>query len=322
MHIPDGYLSAPTAAATLLLGGSGLALALRRVRSELPPRRVPLLGVAAAFVFAAQMVNFPVAAGTSGHLIGGVLAAVLLGPSAAIVALSAVLIVQCLFFADGGLLALGANVFNMALVGGAGGYAVFRTVRPLASGVRGLVLASAFAAWCSTVLAASVCAGELALSGVAPWRTVFPGMAGVHMLIGLGEAAITACVLSAVARLRPELLSPPSSESAGERRGPRAELVVLGLLVALGIALFLAPFASQLPDGLEALATQLGFASRAVETPVLAAPFPGYQPPGFAESGWGTAIAGVVGALIAFAFSALLARLLVPPERAPAERPN
>ena len=109
MHVPDGFLDAKTAVATAALAAAGLGVALRQARLHLPPRRVPLLGLAAAFVFAAQMINFPVAGGTSGHLVGGVLAAVLLGPSAAVIVLSAVLIVQCLMFADGGLSALGAK---------------------------------------------------------------------------------------------------------------------------------------------------------------------------------------------------------------------
>src|SRR5512143_666441 len=126
MHIPDGFLDAKTAIATGGLALAGLGVALRQARLSLPPRRVPLLGLAAAFVFAAQMLNFPVAGGTSGHLVGGVLACVLLGPSAAVLALTSVLIVQCLLFADGGVLALGANVFNMAIVGSVAGYGIYR----------------------------------------------------------------------------------------------------------------------------------------------------------------------------------------------------
>jgi len=128
MHIPDGFIDAKTAATTALLSAAGVGLALRQARRSLPARRVPLLGLAAAFLFAAQMVNFPVAGGTSGHLVGGVLVAALLGPSAAIVVLTTVLIVQCFLFADGGVLALGANVFNMAIIGAAGGYAIYRLV--------------------------------------------------------------------------------------------------------------------------------------------------------------------------------------------------
>ncbi|MDR7465106.1 MAG: energy-coupling factor ABC transporter permease, partial [Armatimonadota bacterium] len=128
MHIPDGFLDTPTAIAGGVLAAAGLGLALRTVRRTLPHRAVPLVGVAAAFIFAAQMLNFPVAGGTSGHLIGAVLAAVLLGPSAAVLVMSSVLILQAFLFADGGITALGANIFNMALVASLLGYALYRGV--------------------------------------------------------------------------------------------------------------------------------------------------------------------------------------------------
>jgi len=142
MHIPDGFLDAKTAAGAGALALVGLSLALRQARLHLPPRRVPLMGLTAAFVFAGQMVNFPVAGGTSGHLLGATLTAVLVGPSAAVVVLAAVLIVQCFLFADGGVTALGANLVNLALVAPLGGYGVFRAVRPLWAGRRGTVLAA------------------------------------------------------------------------------------------------------------------------------------------------------------------------------------
>ena len=168
MHIPDGFLNGRTAGAAAVLSAAGLAVALRRV-CALPRRRIPLMGLAAAFVFAAQMLNFPIGGGTSGHLIGGVLCAVLLGPSAAIVVISCVLIVQCFVFADGGVLALGANVFNMAIVSSVGGYFIFRAIFKLLPGRRGQLIAVAVASWLSTVVAAAVCAGQLALSGMVSW---------------------------------------------------------------------------------------------------------------------------------------------------------
>jgi cobalt/nickel transport system permease protein len=137
MHIPDGFIDGKTAATTAALSAVGVGLALRQVRRRLERRRVPLLGLAAAFLFAAQMINFPVYGGTSGHLLGGVLVAALLGPSAAIVVLTTVLIVQCFLFADGGVLALGANIFNMGIVGGAGGYWIYRLVCRALPGPRG-----------------------------------------------------------------------------------------------------------------------------------------------------------------------------------------
>ncbi len=189
MHIPDGFLDAKTVVATAVLAVIGVGTAVRRAQTHLPPRRVPLLGLTAAFVFAAQMVNFPVAGGTSGHLVGGVLAAVLVGPSGAVVVMATVLIVQCLIFADGGVLALGANIFNMGIVGAVGGYAIYRAVYRVLGHDSGRLVAVAFAAWCSVVLAAVMVAGELSLSGVVPWSVVLPAMTGVHMLIGVGEAA-------------------------------------------------------------------------------------------------------------------------------------
>jgi cobalt/nickel transport system permease protein len=318
MHIPDGFLSARVAGTAGLVSLAGLGFALRQVRWHLPPRRVPLLGLAAAFVFAAQMLNFPIAAGTSGHLLGAALAAALLGPSAAVVVLASVLLVQCFLFADGGALALGANIFNMALVGGAGGYAIFRAVQRWAGGLRGTVFAAAFASWCSVVLAAVACAGQLAASGTAPWRAVFPAMAGVHMAIGAGEAIITALVLVAVGRLRRELLVPAPATPA-RRYG---EFAVYGMLIALGLALFVAPVASSWPDGLEKVAAALGFESRAATSPVLSVPFADYRIPLFGTSPRATAAAGCIGTVAAFALAAALARTLVPREPRRAAHPE
>ena len=294
-----------------MLATAGLGLALAGVQRTVPPRRIPLIGLAAAFVFAAQMLNFPVAGGTSGHLIGAVLAAVLLGPGAAVVVMSAVLILQCLMFADGGVTALGANLFNMALVAPTVGYGVYRLLRRVVGeGLRGRLFATAFAAWCSTVAAAISCAGQLALSGTVPLRVALPAMGGIHLLIGLGEALITTLVVAAVARARPELLL----EQTRPRLQPRyGELAGRGVLVALGLALFAAPFASSWPDGLGRVAATLGFEHRAAATPVLAAPLSGYQFPGVGSAARSTAIAGVAGTLVAFGLAWLLATMLTPP---------
>lgn len=312
MHIPDGFLDAKTAVAAGACAAAGLAVALHRVRRDFPPRRVPLIGLAAAFVFAAQMLNFPVAGGTSGHLIGAVLAAVLLGPSAAVLVMSSVLILQCFLFADGGVTALGANLFNMALVAPTVGYGVYRAVGRLAgAGLRGRLLATGFAAWCSTVAAALVCAGELALSGTVAWRAAFPAMAGVHLLIGLGEAAITTLVVAAVARARPELVHEPD-RAAGWRR--HADVAAYGLLVAIGLAVFVAPFASPWPDGLSWVAARLGFAGRGAA----AASATRYAVPGLGTGAASTALAGAVGTVVAFALAYALARALTPRAAPPA----
>ena len=176
MHIPDGLLDAKTLAVTGALAAGGLAVAARQVNRTLPRHKIPLMGLSAAFVFAAQMLNFPVLGGTSGHLLGGVLVAVLIGPGAAAIVIACVLLVQALIFSDGGLLALGANIFNMAFIGAVVGCVIYRSARKFLPGLRGQITAVFFAAWLSTVLAAVTCAGELAFSGTLPPGVVFPAM--------------------------------------------------------------------------------------------------------------------------------------------------
>lgn len=308
MHIPDGFLDAKTAVVTAGLAAAGLGLALRQLRLHFPPQRVPLLGLAASFVFAAQMINFPVAGGTSGHLIGGVLVAALLGPGAAVTIMSAVLIVQCFMFADGGISALGANIFNMGILGAVGPWAIYCGVSRALGGLFGRVAAAAFAGWCGTVLASVACAGELAVSGTAAWEAVVPAMAGIHMLIGIGEGLITALVLVAVARARPELVAPDEGTEPARAYGT---LLAYGILIALGLALFASPFASQWPDGLDRTAELLGFKEKAA-APLLPAPAPEYAAPGVPLSILATSIAGAAGTVAAFATAWLLARVLVP----------
>lgn len=311
MHIPDGFLDARTAAATGGIAALGLGIALRRVRRVLPACRIPLIGLAAAFVFAAQMLNFPVAGGTSGHLIGAVLVAVLLGPSAAVVVMSAVLILQCMMFADGGLTALGANILNMAIIAPCVGYGVFRVVRRIAGeGLRGLLLATAFASWCSTVVAAIACAGQLARSGTVKWGLAFPAMAWVHMLIGIGEALITTLVVAAVARARPELVLERPQRAF--QRGLRA-LTVRGALTSLGLVAVAALLACGWPDGLQKVAALLGFERLAERVPMLPSLFPHYAVPGMRSTILSTLVAGCLGTLAAFLFAYVVARAQTPP---------
>jgi cobalt/nickel transport system permease protein len=314
MHLPDGFLDARTALLSTGAATAGVGIALRQARISLTPRQMPMLGLAAAFVFAAQMLNFPVAGGTSGHLVGGVLTAVLLGPSAAVLVITCVLIVQCLMFADGGLLALGANVFNMAVVSVCGGYFAFRLLHRLMSGEghRATVFAAAFAGWFGTVLASITCAGELALSGTAPWGVAFPAMANVHLLIGVGEGLATGLIALAVLRTRPDLVG-----GAGER-GTRANLgfAAYGLLVSLGLAVFVAPFACPWPDGLETVARKLGFAVSPAPASV-PSPLADYRLSWVKSAPVATAVAGLIGTVVAFIAAYLLARLLVPMLGAP-----
>jgi cobalt/nickel transport system permease protein len=308
MHLPDGFLDAKTAVIASGAAAGGLGLALRQARATLAPRQMPMLGLAAAFVFAAQMLNFPVVGGTSGHLIGGVLTAILLGPGAAIIVITCVLIVQCLMFADGGLTALGANVFNMGIVNVCGGYLAFLTVKRIVrmEEPRGTVFAAAFAGWFGTVLGSIACAGELAMARTVPWALAFPAMANIHMLIGIGEGVATALITLTVLRARPEMLT-----AAREDHSPRAGLLAYGVLVALGLAVFVAPFACPWPDGLDAVARSLGFAARQ-QPAALAAPMSDYHLPFVGSPTVATAIAGLIGTLLAFAAAYGLARLLVP----------
>ena len=310
MHIPDGFIDAKTAVVTGVLSAAGVALALRQLRKESPSRRMPLLGLSAAFLFAAQMLNFPVAGGTSGHLLGGVLVAALLGPAAGVVVLTTVLFVQCFLFADGGVTALGANVFNMGLLGTVGGWAIYRAVSRCLPGVRGQVAAVAFAGWCSTVLASLACAGQLAWSGTVGWSVGVTAMVGIHILIGLGEGLISALVFLAIARTRPEWTSGDSHEA---RSSPKSEAIGFGLVLSLGLAVFVAPFACPWPDGLEKVAAQLGFAQKGVE--LLRAPLADYALPGCKSPALATAVAGAIGALVVFSLALLLSRVLVPKGR-------
>jgi cobalt/nickel transport system permease protein len=315
MHIPDGFLDGKTALTAVALSGAGLAVALRRVRRELLPRRIPLLGLAAAFLFAAQMVNFPVAGGTSGHLMGGVLVGALLGPSAAVVVLATVLIVQCFLFADGGVTALGANLFNMGILGAGGGYLAYRRIARFWPGQRGRVAGVAFGGWLSTVLAAIGCAGQLAWSHTVAWPTGFPMMAGVHMLIGLGEGLIGALALVAIERTRPDLVG---GDESADRDRPMRGLLRYGLLATLGLAIFVAPFACPWPDGLEWVATSLGFDRQAVALlPVAAAD---YRLPGIRSAVGATALAGAIGTVVVFGVALLLGRVLVRKSASPASK--
>jgi cobalt/nickel transport system permease protein len=307
MHIPDGFLDLKTAVATGVLSAAAVGTSLRRLNGSLPRKKVPLMGLAGAFVFAAQMVNFPVAGGTSGHLMGGVLAAVLLGPAAGLVVITSVLIVQCLLFADGGIVALGANVFNMGVIGTAGGYAIYRGVRLLARGEGGKYVAMIMAAWLSTVLAAACCAGELAWSGTVPWSSGFPAMTDLHMLIAIGEAVITALVYSAIAAARPDIVA---EDVSGTYAREGKDLFLYGALIAIGVILFISPFASKWPDGLEFVAARLGFESAAVTRPLVSSPFEKYAIPGIGSPAAATVIAGLAGTIVVFAGSLILARVL------------
>jgi cobalt/nickel transport system permease protein len=207
MHIPDGFLNIATVVTTYVVSAGGVGNAVRVANKKLGEKQVPLMGILAAFIFAAQMLNFPIAGGTSGHFVGAALAAILLGPWATVLIMSCVLIAQCLIFQDGGLLALGANIFNMGIVASFSGYYIYRLVTSLMGNSRRGTLVGGFAgAWGSVFLASIFCAIELAVSGASPFGIVLPAMAGFHALIGIGEGLITGAVLSLVLATRADLL--------------------------------------------------------------------------------------------------------------------
>ena len=211
MHIPDGFLSLPVSLVTWVLAIGLIALCLNQVQAEYQERAVPLMGVCAAFIFAAQMINFPIPGGTSGHLLGGTLAGVLLGPWAGSLVMAVVFIVQATLFQDGGITVLGANITNMGLIGTFGGYYLYRTIRRTLGRDtwRGIGIGTAVAAWTSVVVASILCAFQLALSGTIPLGVALTAMAGWHVLIGIGEALITVVAVSFIWRTRPDLLYHP-----------------------------------------------------------------------------------------------------------------
>ncbi len=328
MHLPDGFLDGTTALATA--GGSATVLtyAVHRTNRELGDRLVPLLGVTAGFVFAAQMVNFPVAGGTSGHLLGALLAAVLMGPWAAVVVMTAVLGLQAIAMADGGITAFGANVLNMGVVGGVVAYAVFAGTRRLLPDSRGGFLSAvALAAWLSVVLSAGAAALELAWSGTVPLGVGLRAMTSVHMIIGIGEAMITTTVVGAVLATRPDLIAtlpaglaaalepgalegdPEGLRAGGRGRARLGGFVAAALAVSLAVAVLLAPLASQEPDGLERVAEDEGFASAEKESVLNFTPFSDYEFPGI-EGDLGVILVGVAGTLAVFAGALGLGRLL------------
>ena len=219
LHAPDGFFSLPVALVMWAIAVAVMAISVRRVGSSFDERAVPLMGVTAAFIFAAQMINFPVLGGTSGHLLGAVLAAILLGPWAGTLVMASVIAVQSLVFQDGGLLAMGANIVNMGLVGTIGGYAIYRTLTRLLGGEeRARMPAAAVAAWSAVMLGAAATSAELVVSGTTTLAVVLPAMLGTHALIGVGEALITVGALALIQNARPDLLhlretgpAPPSA---------------------------------------------------------------------------------------------------------------
>ncbi len=305
MHIPDGFLSPPVAIATGIASAAVIAVALNRTRESLGLRQAPIMGLTTAFVFAAQMINFPVAGGTSGHLLGGALASVVLGnPWAATLAMSTVFIIQSVLFADGGITALGANIFNMGLVGIWVGWWLLQPLQRLLGGSRNrLPLAAGIAASLSVVAASICCAIELAISGTVSLNIALPAMVGVHILIGIGEGVITASVLTYLVKVRPDLL-PGEQPQLQKWVAP-----VIGILLISGV---LSLFASSWPDGLESVAEKYGFKEK--ESVVVKNPTPlaDYSVKGLEEQPIGTSIAGLLGSAVSFGTAFGIVQLIKP----------
>jgi cobalt/nickel transport system permease protein len=302
LHIPDGFLSTPVAIVGWVIALVMIGIALRQTNRQMGERQIPIMGVLAAFIFAAQAINFPIAAGTSGHLLGGALAAIVMGPWAATLIMTAVIAIQGLLFQDGGLVVMGWNILNMGVFTAFTGYAVYSLVMRVISQNRGARLGGAFlGAWVSVVVGAIATSFELAVSGTSPLNLALPAMTGVHALIGLGEAVITVGAVSFLLASRPEILQ--EAEVAPGRRG--ANLMVGGLLVAVVVAAF-SPLASASPDGLEKVAEELGFLALG-ESPVYEI-LPDYTIPFIGNEALTTIFAVVVGTILVFGVAWLLGR--------------
>ncbi|MGW7252600.1 energy-coupling factor ABC transporter permease [Streptomyces sp. NPDC054834] len=317
MHVPDGFIDAPTSAVTGVVAAGALAVSLRGARRELDERTAPLAGLVAAFIFAVQMLNFPVAAGTSGHLLGGALAAILVGPYTGVLCVSVVLLMQGILFADGGLTALGVNITDMAIVTTVVSYAVFRgLVKVLPRRRRSVTVASFVAALVSVPAAAVAFTLIYAVGGTTDvaLSKVATAMIGVHVLIGIGEAAITALTVGAVIAVRPdlvygarglqqrlklrvngELVDAPGTPVPAAARTSRRRLWLTGLVTSLVLAGFVSFYASANPDGLEKVAHDKGIDKKAERHASSDSPLAGYGVKDISDTRLSGGLAGVIG---------------------------
>ncbi|MFN8432918.1 MAG: energy-coupling factor ABC transporter permease [Anaerolineales bacterium] len=298
MHIPDGFLSLVISIICWVVTALIVGAAISRTNRSLGEKQIPLMGVMAAFIFAAQMINFPVAGGTSGHLLGGALAAIVLGPWAGMLVMTAVIAVQALLFQDGGLLVMGANILNMGLLTAAIGYGLYRSVAGQSKSVK--LAVAGVAAWLSVMAGALLTSIELWLSGTSNLQIVIPAMLGVHALIGLGEALITVSALAFIIQTRPDLLGAGSESAKGS-----LTWAYVGGAIALFVVL-LSPFASADPDGLERVATDIGFINAGQSAPYQI--IPDYTIPFLGETAVSTIMAGLVGVIVVAAIIMLIGR--------------
>ncbi len=287
MHIPNGFLTDPVCTVSTLASAGAIGYGFARIRQSDSSRSATLMAATGAGIFAAQMVNFPVDGGTSGHVIGAALAAIALGPWRGMLTMAVVLAVQCLVFGDGGMRVLGANVLNMAVVGTLVSWGVYQFTTARVRGTGGKLAGAGAAAFASVLAAAALCSVELAASGTRAMPEVFSAMMSVHVVIALCEAIVTMTVVAAALAL------------VAERRltSPRS-MTIAGLALAIAVAGILAPLASSSPDGLERVAADLSFSNLATST---FAVVPGYEAPGIAWPALAVAAAGIVGVAIVFA---------------------
>ncbi|HPH94950.1 MAG TPA: energy-coupling factor ABC transporter permease [Anaerolineaceae bacterium] len=300
MHIPDGFLSVVVSVILWIISLGILFQAVRKTNGTLKERDIPLMGVLAAAIFAGQMLNFPVGGGTSGHLLGAAIAVILLGPWPAVLVMTSVVAVQALLFQDGGLLALGGNILNMAAAGVFVAHFVYTLLRRLTGEHKwGLFVSGFAAAWASIFIAALACALELALSGTSPADVAVPAMAAIHAVIGIGEGLITTGALAFIFTARRDLLE---GNAAAQGQKP---VLIGGALLSLALVI-LSPLASTHPDGLEWVAEQKGFLESA--RGALYEIIPDYVMPGISNEALATILAGAVGAAVVFALAYFTAR--------------
>jgi cobalt/nickel transport system permease protein len=292
MHIPDGFLSLILSLILWIISLIVIFVALKHYAKEKNNQKLPLMGVLAAVIFAGQMLNFNVVGGTSGHLLGAALATILVGPWEAVLVLTSVVTVQAVIFQDGGLLALGANIFNMAVIGVAVSYAVYTVLNKVikrgkwAIGIKGFI-----AGWCSIFIAALAAALELAISGTSPANIAIPAMGSIHALIGIGEGLITFAALMFIATTKKEMLEQTEEKSKSIDKS----ILIGGIGFALLLAVF-SPLASAYPDGLEKVAENLGFLSKS-QGPLYNI-IPDYAFPGIQDEKLATIVAGVLGVVL------------------------
>ncbi|MBL8099184.1 MAG: PDGLE domain-containing protein [Anaerolineales bacterium] len=298
LHIPDGFLSIVVSIICWVITIVTLYFAISKTNQALGEKQIPLMGVMAAFIFAAQMINFPVAGGTSGHLLGGALAAIVLGPWAGMLVMTAVIALQALLFQDGGLVVMGANILNMGLITAAIGYGLYRSVSSQSKAVK--LGVAGFAAWLSVMAGALFTALQLWLSGTSQLNIVIPAMMGVHALIGVGEALITVAALSFIMQTRPDLLGEGSESAKGSRNW-----IYAGGIISLFVVL-ISPFASGDPDGLERVAIDMGFIDAGQDAPYSI--IPDYTLPFLGETALSTILAGIVGIVVVAVIMVLVGR--------------